>query len=74
MNRDQNKPGRDFSGGPVFKTSRFHYKRHLFDHWSGNFPDLRSPMTCSMAKTNKLGEEHVEYFRKGRAANTEPMH
>lgn len=69
MNRDQNKPGRDFSGGPVFKTSRFHYKRHLFDPL-----DLRSPMTRSMAKMNKLREEHVEYFRQGRAANTEPMH
>lgn len=36
MNRDQNKPGRDFPGSPMFKTSCFCYRRHMFDPWSGN--------------------------------------
>ena len=27
---------RDFSGGPVVKTLRFHCRGHRFDPWSGN--------------------------------------
>ena len=30
------KISRDFPGGPVIKTPRFHCRGHRFDPWSGN--------------------------------------